>query len=257
MQKFSKKIILEFVILAAVLCAIGYLIHCQFSDRLHKAVDESVLRHINTVSYSVEHALNRNLREMHVIARTIEEGKLQVENFVSISRAFRENTYKSGILRPNGKLLSQTDDFLDLTWEEFLSIQEVFNGEDVVAYGEEKGIIFAVPVHINGENCAMYQQFSKEGTKQLFSVVSYDGQGRVTLADGKGNWTPISVTSPQNDKIYNELYISENFSADFHEKITDRKKLLTAFSRAKTSLQNLTTKGRALLDSAKKFITIN
>ena len=146
MQKFSKKIILEFVILAAVLCAIGYLIHCQFSDRLHKAVDESVLRHINTVSYSVEHALNRNLREMHVIARTIEEGKLQVENFVSISRAFRENTYKSGILRPNGKLLSQTDDFLDLTWEEFLSIQEVFNGEDVVAYGGEKGIIFAVPV---------------------------------------------------------------------------------------------------------------
>ena len=224
MENSNRKIFLEFVALAAFLCVIGYFIHCRFTDKINSVIEESVLRHINTVSYSIEHAINRNLREMQVISRTIEQGKLPPENFVSIARAFRENTYKSGILRANGTPLSLLDDYKDLTWEEFLSIQDAFNGNDVVAYSGDGGIIFAVPVDIDGEICAMYQQFSKEGTMQLFSVVSYDGQGRVTLANLDGKWLKISATDPVNDENYDKLYVTSRFKEDFQNKISAKLK---------------------------------
>ena len=218
MQTFNKKFFLEFIAIAAVFCLIGYFLHCRFSDKIDNVIEESVLRHINTVSYSIEHIINRNIRELHVIARTIEEGKLPVDNFVSISRAFRETTYKSGIIRSNGSSIIMDENYLDLSWEEFLAIEDVFKGKDVVAYRGEEGIIFAAPVQIDGETCAIYQQFTKKGTSELFSVISYDGLGRITLADGKGNWIKISVDSP-NDELYNSLYNSEGFAKNFRERI--------------------------------------
>ena len=250
MQKFSKKIIWEFVILAAVLCAIGYFIHCQFLNKINGVIEESVLRHINTVSYSIEHITKRNLRELHVIARTIESGKLPIENFVTISRAFRETTYKSGIIRPNGASLVVDENYLDLSWEEFLAIEDVFNGNDVVAYRGEDGMIFAAPVQINGETCAIYQQFTKQGTAELFSVISYDGQGRITLADGNGSWIKISGDSP-NDKLYNELYHSENFAESFRQRIAgalrDQDKVVDKFEY----------KGQGFIGFGKRFYDKN
>ena len=214
MQNINKRIFLEFVALAAVFALIGYLIHAKIVAEIDDVVEENVLRHIGTVAYSVEHNLNRNIRELHVIARTIEQGKLPVENFVSIAKAFREKAYKSGIIRPNGLPVATDENYVDLSWEEFLAIENVFKGEDVVSYRAEEGILFAVPVKINGEICAIYQHFPKEGTIELFSVVSYNGLGRITLANFKGEWLEISDAG-KNNALYDELFKTPEFTGDF------------------------------------------
>ncbi len=214
MQNINKRICIEFVALAAILGLIGLVIHNEFIEKINSVIEENVLRHIGTVAYSVEHNINRNLRELHVIANMIEQGNLPVENFVTIAGAFREKAYKSGIIRENGLPLTSGENSKDLSWEEFLAIENVFKGEDVVYYRAEEGILFAVPVKINGETCALYQHFPKEGTIELFKIVSYNGLGRITLANFRGEWLEISDAG-KNNEMYDELFKTPEFTGEF------------------------------------------
>ena len=214
MKNINNRNFLEFAVLVVVLGLIGYFIHYKFAQQINAVIEENVLRHIGTVAYSVENTLNRNLRELHVIARTIEKGKLPVENFVSISRAFREKAYKSGLIRSNGLPIAADENHIDLSWDEFVAIQNVFKGEDVVAYFGENGIIFAVPVTIDGEVCGLYQHCPKDGTMELFRVISYNGLGRITLANLKGEWMEISDAG-KNNAIYDELFTLPDFTGKF------------------------------------------
>ena len=215
MHKFSRQIVIEFMVFAVILSVIGYFVHSKFADKINESTEESISRHMGTVSYAIEHTLRRNIRELHVIARMIEKGDLPVENFVEIARAFRETTHKSGLIRSNGSPIATSKKNLELSWSEFVSIADVFYGEDVVSYFGKDGMLLAVPVEIDGEICALYQQFSKRGVMELLSVVSYDGLGRITMSDINGNWTIISTPSK-----YDDIYSDENFIDTFFNNIT-------------------------------------
>ncbi len=215
LKNITKRVVIDFLLMAAVLCSIGYFIHCQITHKLNAALEESVSRHIGTVSYSIENTIKNTFGDMHIIAGAIEHGELDSENTAIFFRTFEEHTFKSGIVNARHEYLGGNDFILSA--EEFDDIKEVFEGEDVLSYHGEKGMTFAVPVTINGENCALYQYYAKEHLIDLFGVVSYDGLGRITLASKRGEW--IEITESKNDALYDSLYKSPGFAEFFYEQI--------------------------------------
>ena len=215
----TKRVVLDFLLMAAVLCGIGYFVHCQINTKLNAALEENVSRHIGTVSYSIEHTLNRTIAEMHMIAATIERGDMTIENLTNVAKAFNEKAYIIGILREDGSPIGWRNS--TLTSKEFNDIKDVFSGEDVIAYFGEGGMIFAVPIEIDGETCAFYHQYDIEGVKDLLSVVSYDGLGRITLANLKGDWTEISDATI-NNKLFDEIYQTPGFLELYQKEVGNK-----------------------------------
>ena len=215
MKKISKRIIYEFVLVATALCGIGYLIHGGISSKLNEALEANVLRHIGTVSYSIENTLNREIKDMHNGIAWFERGEVTLEDFNKISNLLGKSTHASGILRKNGNtLVAHLEPFpvdkIDL-------IANVFYGQDAVVYDGQVGLIFATPIQMNGENCVFYQIYSNENLPELFGVISYDGMGRINLANRNGDW--IELTKTQNDSLYNELFTARGFTKFFADEV--------------------------------------
>lgn len=216
MQNLNKRVIAEFLLLAAVLCAIGYVVHCRIAHKLNEALEESIFRHIGTISYSIEHTLNHNLSEMNLIAANIERGNMTIDNLLAVSKAFNDNAYTMGIIRKDGSPVGNSG--YSFTPQELDSIDDVFSGENVVSYHGENGMILAVPVYVNGEICAFYEKLTKEGVINLLQVVSYDGLGRIVLSDTHGNWTEISDAT-RNNQLYDEIYQTPGFKETYAEEV--------------------------------------
>ena len=219
MQNINRRVVAEFLVVATVLCSIGYFVHCQIKHRLNESLEESVMRHIGTISYSIEHTLNRTISEMHFIVNTIESGEITVENLLNVSQAFNDNAYITGIVRRDGTPIAGSAYFLSP--EEFKEIAEVFNGEDVIDYRGVNGMIIAVPVYVDGEIYAFYEQYTKRGVEDLLSVISYDGLGRIVLSDFKGNWTEISDAT-KNNKLFDKIYETYGFSEKYAKKVGEK-----------------------------------
>ncbi len=212
----TKRVVIDFLLMAAVLCAIGYFAHCQIEHKLNDTLEESVMRHVGTLSYSIEHTLNRTISEMHMIAATIERGDMTIENLINVAKAFDEKAYVIGILREDGSPVGWRNS--TLTPEEFADIKDVFSGEDVVAFFGERGMIFAVPIEIDGETCAFYHQYDKEGVNDLLSVISYDGLGRIVLSSPNGYWMEISDAT-DNNALFDKIYSTPGFAELYYEKV--------------------------------------
>ncbi len=215
MQNINKHVVAEFLVVATVLCSIGYFTHCMIKTRLNDALEDSVSRHIGTVSYTIENTIKNTFRDMHIVTGAIEHGDLNPENTATFFSAFEEKTFKSGIIRADSSPIGEN--YFVLSPEEFNDIQDVFYGEDVLSYHGAKGMTFAVPVVIDGETCAFYQHYSKENLVELFSVVSYDGEGRITLANPQKEW--IEITKSVNDALYDELYKAPGFAESYYEQV--------------------------------------
>ena len=210
MKKINKRVVYEFLLIATALCGIGYLIHCGINSKLNAALEENILRHIGTVSYSVENVLNREIKGMHSGAEWIENGNVDIKNFNEIASLLGKTTHFSGIVNRNGTSVVAVRDPFPI--EKFSLIANVFNGNDVITYDKDIGLIFAIPTRMNGELCASYQIYSDENLPELFGVISYDGLGRINLANHNREW--VELTKTQNDAMYNELFHVPEF-ADF------------------------------------------
>ena len=198
----TARAIVEFLIVTIILCAVGYFVHCQINSMINESLEKSVSRHVGTISHSVEHELQKELYEMHVGASMLERGQISIDSLISVATAFEKGTENSGILREDGTPVEKSSK--NLPEHEFLELTNVFNGEDVIVYHKGSGLIFAVPIKINNEICMFYQQYSDREIPRLFSIVSYDGEGRVTLGYKTGEYVEISL-GQDGGKFYDEL----------------------------------------------------
>ncbi len=218
MKDLKSRAAFEFLFIATVLCGIGYAIHCQINSQLNEALEESVLRHIRTVSYSIENVLNREIRGMHAGTELLEQNQIPLKTLNEFAAAFGKSSHSSGILHANGTAI--TEQGIKFPRDKLGLIKDAFHGEDVIVYGGEDGLIIATPIYINGELCASYQQYSNRNISELFGVISYDGLGRINLANKTGDW--IQVTKSKNDELYNELYNAQGFEDHFTKAIIEK-----------------------------------
>ena len=212
----TARAIIEFVIAAFILGGIGYFAHCHMTNLLNESMAKNVYRHVGTISHSVEHEFEQEIHEMHLGASMVEKGQVSVESLINVSNAFERGTDNSGILREDGSPVEGSP--RNLPEHEFKELEAVFDGEDVITYHKGSGLVFAVPIQINDENCLFYQQYSDRDIPKLFSVVSYDGEGRVTIGYKTGEWTEISF-GENGGKFYDELYKTPGFLEAYSEAI--------------------------------------
>ena len=205
----TARAIFEFIMVTFVLCSIGYFAHCQITNVLNESLKRSVSRHVGTISYSVEHEFRKEIREMRMGASMLEKGQVSIPNLIEVSNAFERGRYNTGILKKDGSPVPGSEK--TLPEHEFNELEGVFDGSSVITYHKGSGLIFAVPVDINGLTCAFYHQYSDREIQRLFGVVSYDGEGRVTLGYKTGEWVEISP-GKDNGKYYDELYLKPGFS---------------------------------------------
>ena len=204
----TARAIFEFIMAAIVLCGIGYFAHCHINNLLNESMAESVSRNVGTISHSVEHEFEQEIHEMHLGASMLEKGQVSVESLINVSNAFERGTDNTGILYKDGSPVEGSPK--NLPEHEFNELAAVFEGEDVIIYHKGSGLIFAVPVELNNEICIFYQQYSDKDIPKLFGIVSYDGEGRVTLGYKTGEWTEISL-GEANGKFYDDLYVTPGF----------------------------------------------
>ena len=212
----TTKALVEFVVVALILFAIGYSIHCHITTLLNESIEKSVSRHVGTISHSISREFEKELNEMHLGAAMVEDNQVTVSNLIKISNAFEKRTDKSGMLKRDGRPVDEVSKALPQ--HEFHELEDVFGGEDVITYHKGQGMIFAVPVEIDGEICLFYHQYDDKEIPKLFSVISYDGEGRVTLGYKTGEWTEISL-GENAGKFYDELSTKPGFKEAFFKVI--------------------------------------
>ena len=215
MKKISQRVIYEFVLVAVALCGIGYLIFSSITNQLNTALKENILRHIGTVSYSIENTLNREISGMQSGAAWLESSGADIQNFNAIANALGKTTHISGILRMDGSSIISTGQ--PLPPDKVNLVSAAFYGQNVIVYKEGLGMILATPMNINGEPCACYQIYSKESMPELFGIISYDGLGRITFVNAQGEW--VKITNSTNDEVYSKLFADPEFVKEVHEKI--------------------------------------
>ena len=214
----TARAIFEFIFFAILLCSIGYFAHCKMTNLLNESMANNVSRHVGTISHSIEHEFKQEIHEMHIGASMVEANQVSVADLINVSNAFEKGTDNSGVLKKDGTPAAGSSD--SLPEHEFMELREVFNGEDVIIYHKGQGLIFAVPMMVDDEVCAFYQQYDDKAIPGLFGVISYDGEGRVTLGYKTGEWTEISL-GEGSGKFYDELYITPGFIEAYRDAIKD------------------------------------
>ena len=216
MKNISRRVIYEFLLLATAICGIGYLIGNGIISQLNGALDESILRHIGTVSYSIENTIRKEIDNMHACTEMIEGGKADIKNFNDFANIFGKSVHISGIVCNDGTTVAAHG--APFPANKFDMLSEGFHRKDVVAYDKEIGLVLATPIYIEGKNCVSYQVYSNESLPEFFGVISYDGEGRINLATMKGDW--VELTKSNNDALYNDLFTAPGFTDFFAERIS-------------------------------------
>ena len=213
----TARAIIEFVIAAIILGGIGYGAHCRMTHLLNESMAKNVSRHVGTISHSIEHEFEQEIHEMHIAASMVERGQVTVEGLISVSNAFERGSDDTGIVKIDGTPAPGSKN--TLPEHELQELKNVFEGRDEIIYHKGQGLVFAVPMIINGETYAFYQQHRDKDLPELFGIKSYDGEGRVTLgSDRSKEWTEISL-GRDNGEYYHELYSSPGFVKKYAEEI--------------------------------------
>ncbi len=232
----TARAIFEFIFFTVILCGMGYLAHFQVKEMINESLKESVRKHTNTIVHSIEHEFQQEIKEMHLGASMVERGEVSVNSLINVTNALERGTENTGILRRDGSAVDGSPK--NLPDHEFQELTAAFDGEDVIIYHRGQGMIFAVPINVNGEQCLFYQQYSDRDISKLFGIVSYDGEGRVTIGYKTGEF--VEISQGEAGKFYSELYKKPGFADAYVQKINieelqNERRVVKAFEFDKTN----------------------
>ncbi|MBQ9480503.1 MAG: response regulator, partial [Selenomonadaceae bacterium] len=204
-RQFTIHAAAEFMIILLVIGGIGWLVHFRLAHMLDDVMERSMLRHINTLTYSVEHQLQRELNELHIGAELVEQKQVDANGMLGVVRIDDADKHV-GIVSRDGSILAGEQ----FPAANFALLAPAFDGEDVVVYKKGLGMLFAVPINIDDQIHALYNIYNDAGIRTSLGVMSYDGEGRVTIGYRTGDWTEISL-GPDEGKFYDELGKNQDF----------------------------------------------
>ena len=211
--------VFEFFVITFVLCIVGFLAHYKLSESIDEAHDSSVSHHIDRVAYIIENQFDNRLHDLQVNMKLIEKGELTAQELIELSRKVKWSS-TTGIVAPNGRVVAGDE----LSSHVVADLDDVFfRRKNLVIYHNEGGLLFAIPVHIDGQMCAYWEQYENDRIPAMFGISSYDDAGRVVLGCRKNNNWTILTASTSNDEIYDKLYYDiPDFKKFFITEIVDK-----------------------------------
>ena len=207
--------VIEFLIIALILFAVGGLVHLKINEMLDQSLEESLRKHIKTLAYSVESQFNQELGELRDGALMVKQKRLAAKDLIDVANIQGQGS-RIGIIRDDGQLLAG-DPLPRFELEQFY---KVFRGGQLISYDNKNGLLFAVPTTIDGRRCAYYETYGDDEIKEEFGVYFYDGDGIIMIGYKNGDWTDLSY-SVNDIGLYHAQAESPEFQHFFRQNITD------------------------------------
>ena len=145
LNELTVRAFVEFIVLALILGVIGHSIYTKVDEELTKSLEESVALQAQSLAFGIEQQSKHMFEKLRTSASLIEQGKLSPYDFIDVSLIGMEGE-KMGIVTQSGDAIAGTP----LDSETLNTLHSAFIGTDVIKYRQETGMIFAVPINING-----------------------------------------------------------------------------------------------------------
>ena len=181
---------LEFLAIACVIGVVVYCGYCHMNRMLTEALENSVERSIHTIAYEIGKQMNIEIDFLESQSRNIESGRVAVNDLFTIMDDSRGK--HAGIIFPNGEVTTKNIPAEDIVG----ACKEVFDGKKTVRYLRGIGLIFAVPISYNGQDCVLFDYYNDGMVREFFKTVSYNGDGTIILMNDRINWTVIADGIP-------------------------------------------------------------
>ena len=181
--------VIEFIIVTMVLCVFGMVAFCQIKTELNERLAESVARNTKTIAYELNKNFDLEILLLTRKAELIESTEVSPEDFIKV---WDSKWKKTGILSPMGEPYAgivPPKEIFEVAWE-------VYENKKIIRYISNVGLIFAVPLHIDGKIYMLYEYYMDPAIRQQFSTISYSGDGTVILLNNKKDWTVIANGIP-------------------------------------------------------------
>ena len=168
---------IEFVVLTSILTFIGYFVYSNMDKMLKDSLEESVALQGKSIAVGLKNQFDEEFNKLHSAARVTEQGIVAISDLPSIFVTFGEEE-ELGVVTPDGRVLAGSPIKSDLIKD----LENVFNGKDMMKFHNDGcGLVFAVPVKIDGQTCMLYNSHSIETVRKKFKAISYNGEGTIFL----------------------------------------------------------------------------
>ena len=179
--------IIEFIVLASILTMLGYAIYFKIDSMLKESLEESVALQANSIAVGLKNQFNEKFHKLQAAAYLTETGQVAIESVDNVFMVGTKGESLGIVTKDNEAIIGYP---LPTIIED--RFRKVFAGENLVTYHNSLGLVFAVPVKIDGETCMMYNSISQKAVKNIFHAVSYNGVGTVILLNSYDDWMVIN-----------------------------------------------------------------
>ena len=213
--------ILEVLTLILIVTVGGLLAYCHISNKLNDALEDAVAKSTKTIAYELNKTFKLEMASLNTRVKMLESGRFPPNTLVDSLINF-DNRH-TGIIFPDGNILAA-----DSTPEKiFDATQEVFDGEDIIKYIRDVGLIFAVPVEIDGQTCVLFDYYDDETVRKNFNTINFNGDGTVILLNSMQNWIVLADgvklinTHPDMDDGWEKLGQKAGYNFETNDLKTD------------------------------------
>ncbi|WP_027406956.1 ATP-binding protein [Anaerovibrio sp. RM50] len=192
----SQKAFIEIIILTIILFITGNILQNQISRKLNDAAEESVSQMTADMAQLADERFMRYISTLKAASIYLEQHEEQKNNILEAIN--QENVYgRAGVMDYEGNVTGAV-----VSKHDFPKLLRAFQGNNVVDYHPDGGIIVAVPVYY-GDNVryVLYQIFPRGNLTKVFGLADYNPYSRIMIQYKDG-----SLAVPY-----------ENFSTKDHE----------------------------------------
>ncbi|ORT99245.1 Hybrid sensory histidine kinase [Anaerovibrio sp. JC8] len=214
----SQKAIIEITLLIIILFITGNILQTQISRKLNDAAEESVSNMTADMAQLANERFMRYISTLEATARYLEEHEDQKDNIIVALN--RENIYgRAGIMDYEGHTQGAV-----VSKHEYPKLSRAFQGNSVVDYHADGGIIVAVPV-CYGDNVryVIYQIFSRRNVTAVFGMADYNPHTKIMIQYKDGSMAvPYENFSTRDHEFWGNKDI-QNGMAEVHRRLKTSK----------------------------------
>ena len=186
-NKLVIRAVVEFLVLASILSVLGYFAYYKIDSMLKESLEESVALQAKSIAVGLRNQFEEKFHRLQAASILTSSGKMAIDDI--------DDVFLIGSVGEEMCIVNEYNEPLKgnpLPERLRKKFQNVFKGEEVVIYDNEFGLIFAVPMRINYEECILYNVVPTESVKNTFHAVSYNGTGTILLLNSMENWMVLS-----------------------------------------------------------------
>ena len=182
LNNLAVRAMVEFIVITSVLSLIGYAAYRTLDKELKSSLEESVALQSQSIAFGIEQQFEEEFKKLQSCSALAMKGKITFDNLIELSLVGTTGE-SMGILTRTGEVITGSS----IPKEEFELFYNVFNGEKEIKYRSQYGLIFAIPITVDGQTCLLYDCFDDEATRRRFGALSYNGEGTLFLINGSSD----------------------------------------------------------------------